>query len=179
MNGYAAYILTEDKRQTLLKVFEPEFSKAIAHHITYEYGVEMPKNMPKIESVELTHHISDGNGLEVLCVKINGEEMRADGKRYHITWSLDPEAALLPSLKAEDDDATTYKPRHANNLIALALGDDCPDEFEVTELDCKFSGDNVTAVYVEDDQKQTPHIIPMKKASAAPAVTAGKSPAPK
>lgn len=179
MNGYAAYILAEDKRQTLLEVFEPEFSKAIAHHITYEFGVDMPKSMPKIENVELTHHISDGNGLEVLCVKINGEETRADGKRYHITWSLDPEAELLPTLKAEDDNATTYKPRHANNLIAVALSENCPEEFTVTELDCKFSGENVTAVYVEDDEKQTAHIIPMKKASAAPKTATGKPPVPK
>lgn len=165
MKGYSAYILAEDKRKALLDIFEPRFSKPIAHHITYEFGVPMPPSMPKINTLEITHIISDGYGIEIICVKINGNAYSPDGRRYHITWSLEDNKALPPLLQQRDKDAETYKPKHANDVIDIAFGGNCPEEYEITALNIPISEGHFTAVYIEDNKKQTHHVIPVNNCS--------------
>ena len=149
MTYYTAYVLNDKKRETLLDIFEPAFSKVLAHHITLIFNAQSDTPIPPIESVEITHFVTDNNGIEALVVSVNGESIREDGSYYHITWSLDPEAALPAYIKNHNNDDTHYNPKHANDLIKLALSDNCPDEFSVTALDCKLPVDTLKGEVLE------------------------------
>lgn len=152
MTGYTAYLLDDEKRKTLLDVFEPSYKEVLAHHITLEFGVGVDTDIEEPEQVRITHLINDGNGLEALVVEVNGAYTRPDGQTYHITWSIDPDAPLPDYIKAADPQAVAYEPKHANLMIAKAFSDECPEEFSVTELECKLPANTLHPQYLKRTQ---------------------------
>lgn len=87
---YTGYLLSETSRIELLEKFPPKYKRVIAHHITEAFGVPAdiePPNIP--DSVKVTGYIDSGDGVEGLLVSVNGSNVRPDGSKYHITWSLD------------------------------------------------------------------------------------------
>ena len=87
--SYIAYTLTKSARSKVLAAFPPKFSDVIAHHITYKFGVTKAESIPHPpSSVKVIGYSSDAS-LEALVVEVNGKSFRPDGKRYHITLSLE------------------------------------------------------------------------------------------
>lgn len=86
---FTGYLLTDESRNKLLKIFPPKYSNVIAHHITEKYGVDKNHAAPPApESCQVVGYINE-SGVEALLVAINGSVERKDGSKYHITWSLD------------------------------------------------------------------------------------------
>lgn len=88
--GYIAVLLDETSRTKLLEVFPPQFPDVIAHHITVVYGVPKPDDefLGTKHMIKVIGHVQD-DSLEALVVQLDGKLQRADGKIYHITWSMD------------------------------------------------------------------------------------------
>lgn len=84
--SYSAYVLDENSRNKLIKEFGFSFEKQIGHHITYEFPNK--KNIPNAQKFEVIGYVSDYS-LEALIVRIDNNEFRPDGKKFHITWSLE------------------------------------------------------------------------------------------
>lgn len=149
--GYTAYVLEPSQRKTLLEIFEAQFDIVKADHITVAFNVSANTPIPALESVEVTHHITDERGLECLVLRVNGEDYRDDGKRFHITWSLTSEHDdNLPNYITQNDaSAFRYRPLHSNFLIATALNDDtCPDHVTVRELNCKLPANSFKPKFI-------------------------------
>lgn len=119
--SYEAFILTDASRQQLAQLFPPKFPMWIGHHVTHAFGVPKTPNVPYGEQTHgwfsvIGYAVEDG--LEALVVQVATREHRPDGKRYHLTWSLDP--------------AKGKKPVHSNDLIARGFQRVDPVEFSAT-----------------------------------------------
>ena len=103
--GYIAYTLNDQQRNYLLSTFEPLYSKVIAHHVTWKFGVtdEEVAIANQNGMFEVVGEADSGDGLQALVVQIDDSLERPDGGTFHITWSLEP---------------TKYKPVDSNKLIA-------------------------------------------------------------
>jgi hypothetical protein len=105
--SYEAFVLTQQGREKLAKLFPPKNPMFVGHHITHRFGVPRTENVPYGQHSHGWFEVvgyAEADGLEVLVVKVAGKQTRPDGKAYHITWSLDP--------------AKGVKPKHSNDLIA-------------------------------------------------------------
>jgi hypothetical protein len=85
---YSAYVLTKAGMKTLLNHIEPNFPDVIAHHVTVNFGIQPSTPIPSPARIVAIGYISD-DSLEAVIVTVNGKSFRSDGKRYHITLSLD------------------------------------------------------------------------------------------
>jgi len=112
---YSVYQLAPEEQKRLLKEFPPRYSKTYADHVTVQFGgSNVPLPQPA-EQMEIIGRADDNHGLEALVVRINGSMKRDDGKIYHITWSLDPDATPGPEIDPNPN--AHYKPVHSNNLV--------------------------------------------------------------
>jgi hypothetical protein len=102
-NKYSAYVLDDASRDQLLAKFPPKYPKVIAHHITVQSPGTPDLEIPQPAKVKVIGYADSGDGLETLVASVDGKADRPDGKRYHITWSLDPEK---------------YSPVDSNKLLA-------------------------------------------------------------
>lgn len=106
--SYYAYTLTDQVRNTLLQQFQPKFPDIVAHHVTVWFGGNPPpeivEQIDKQQLIRVVGYVAD-DSLEALVVEVDRNAIRPDGKRYHITWSLDRKLGR--------------KPVDSNNLIAL------------------------------------------------------------
>lgn len=119
-SGYQAYTLTENARQMLMAQFDPKFPEFIGHHITIRMGAKSTDPLPFASSIQVVGYACNDAGIEALVVEVDGTTERADGKIYHITWSLDRDAGFKP-VKSNDLVAGGYT-RIANpiNISATA-----------------------------------------------------------
>jgi hypothetical protein len=97
--GYAAFEVPERARNELARLFPPKFPQFIGHHITSVFGVKRDDKLPlplgyKVAVRVVGYAVEDG--LEALVVTVNNATHREDGKRYHITWSLDRSKGKKP-----------------------------------------------------------------------------------
>jgi hypothetical protein len=89
-NNYTAYVLDDSARTSLLAKFPPKYPKVIAHHVTVQFGVPADTEVPPPARVKVIGYADSGDGLEALVCTVDGKAERPDGKRFHITLSLDP-----------------------------------------------------------------------------------------
>jgi hypothetical protein len=120
--GYLAFEIDRVLREKLLQMIPPVYSRIVADHITIEFGTK-PAVIPMADSIEILGLADDGNGLQALVVAVDGHRLRADGKPYHITWSLDAvkmaPAEFDPHPHAEHRAAQLYKPVHSIALVEI------------------------------------------------------------
>lgn len=93
---YTAHVLSKDARKTVLDKFPPKFPDVFAHHATIKFGVPNDEKIPAQAKVKVIGYICD-NSLEALIVTVNGKKFRPDGKRYHVTLSLDKSKGRAPA----------------------------------------------------------------------------------
>ena len=106
--GYHAYVLSPESRDSIIKNHPPAYPEVIAHHVTHAFGVKKGERTPdQPKNIEVIGHVDDGNGVQAAVVKVDGREFRPDGKRYHVTISIDRKKGR--------------KPVHSNDVIS-ALG---------------------------------------------------------
>jgi hypothetical protein len=120
--GYLAFEIDRVLRDKLLVEIPPAYPRIIADHITIEFGTK-PEVFTKADSIEILGLADDGNGLQALVAAVDGHRLRADGKPYHITWSLDAAktapAEFDPHPHAEKREAQLYKPVHSIALVEI------------------------------------------------------------
>lgn len=84
---YLCWMLDPSERDQLLAQIPAEFPNVVAEHVTYLYGVTIQTPLPEARSGLIVGEIID-NGVQALVVEIEGTDIRPDGERFHITWSL-------------------------------------------------------------------------------------------
>lgn len=82
------WLLPEDERERLLRLFPPRYPDVVAHHVTHRYGVSPDEPRPDPAQGEIVGPADDGAGVEALVLRVSGSGVRPDGKAYHVTWSL-------------------------------------------------------------------------------------------
>lgn len=99
---YSCYKIIDNKaKQLILKSF-PSLAgyNVICDHITHVLGSdELP---PTLTSVEVIGVVNDPGVVIGLVLKVNGSEMRPDGKRYHITIGTGPKIRPVETNAAID-----------------------------------------------------------------------------
>ena len=93
---YSGYLLDPISRTLLLQRFIPKFPDVLAHHITEMFGVSKRHPLPPFVHEAYVVGYQAEIGLEVLVVAINGTVHRIDGRKYHITWSLNRSMGKKP-----------------------------------------------------------------------------------
>lgn len=89
---FIGYRLSPQSREALLEAFPPKYSRVICDHITYQFGAPNDSVLPAApESVEVFGYIDSEDGIEGFTVSIDGETVRPDGSKYHITHSINPD----------------------------------------------------------------------------------------
>lgn len=101
--AFTGWRLSEAERTRLLALFPPRYPDVVAHHVTERFGVPETALPPAAASLLVTHVADDGKGVQALVVAVNGQSKRADGRTYHVTWSLDRSSGA--------------KPMHSNRVI--------------------------------------------------------------
>lgn len=95
--GYEAFVLDNSSRQALASIFPPKYPEWIGHHITHEFGVQKgPEEKYGVPQPCKVVGYAEDDGIEVLVVAVGGVTIRPDGKKYHITWSLDRSKGWKP-----------------------------------------------------------------------------------
>lgn len=93
---YTGYLLSQDSRDKLRKIFPPKNSTWLGHHITETFGVPSDHPEPETPSRVQVVGYAESEGLEGLLVSIDGTTERPNGGKYHITWSIDKEKGVKP-----------------------------------------------------------------------------------
>ncbi len=94
--AYLAYVLTSASRAKLLDYMQGKYPEVVAHHVTAKFPV------PTTYICEETSHeisvigFAYNDKIEAAIVLVDGEEFREDGKRFHITISLDRSKGAKP-----------------------------------------------------------------------------------
>jgi hypothetical protein len=88
--GSIEYKLTDRCRRRLLRQFPPRYKNVKCDHITAEFGIPKPENLPALpKKLFVVGYATDGHGVECLVVQVNNIiKRRPSGKVYHITLSI-------------------------------------------------------------------------------------------
>jgi hypothetical protein len=81
--------LDREQRAALLKRLPPVWPDVIADHITLKSDAPAEEPLPSATEAEIVGSADDDEGVQAMVVAIDGTTIRADGRTYHITWSLD------------------------------------------------------------------------------------------
>lgn len=98
--GYSAIPVPEEAKAELMKRFPPKYPDFIGHHVTVAFGITPDKSPLPIGykcAVRVVGYAEE-DGLEALVVAVNNASHREDGKRFHITWSLDKAKGKKPAM---------------------------------------------------------------------------------
>jgi hypothetical protein len=88
--GYVGWLLPHTERNMLLDRFAAKFSQLIAHHCTWQFGVDDSQSLPQNNWGWVVGESVDPDGVQALVLLIGGSSKRPDGGTLHITWSLTP-----------------------------------------------------------------------------------------
>jgi len=88
VKGYVGWLLPHTERDVLLNLFPARFPRLIAHHCTWKFGVAAHEPLPLSNWGWIVGESVDPAGVQALVLNMSGGEMRPDGLRLHITWSL-------------------------------------------------------------------------------------------
>lgn len=97
--SYTAFNLNEKSKSKLLELFPPKYNRVCADHVTLDMGIN---NVSKIMTrypnplVTVYGYVTDGDSIETVLVSLNNDITRKDGRKFHITLSLDPSKGRKP-----------------------------------------------------------------------------------
>lgn len=104
LEGYTAFELSPESRNTILKHIPAKYKDVISHHITHSFPAKDLSDIKQPKDVSVVGHVDDGEGVQALVVSIDGSTKRPDGGTYHITHSIDRSKGR--------------KPVHSNSVIS-------------------------------------------------------------
>jgi hypothetical protein len=95
LEGYSGYLLKNPA--PLFEKIPLRYPKKVAHHVTHKFPSDRDETPPLVQSAEIVaEYWDDGMGVQAVEVTLDGNSLRPDGKKYHITWSLDPSKGAKP-----------------------------------------------------------------------------------
>ncbi len=122
------YEIDKDSKAMLMEKFPPKYPEAKYDHITICMGGLGAQKPEPAEKIEVVGTADDGNGIEVLIVKVNDTALRKDGKPWHVTGSYDPSknapAAFDVFAKPGKEKEKPYRPATSNGFLAQVLDKD-------------------------------------------------------
>lgn len=86
--GYICWLVDEASKPALLRGVPPQYQNVICHHVTVAYDVPSDTPLPEPKIGRVVGEICD-RGVQAVVVEIDGDTIRPDGDRYHITMSLE------------------------------------------------------------------------------------------
>lgn len=86
--GFTCWLVDAKSRDALLAAVPPEFPQVICHHVTFQYNVPETTELPEEKVGYVVGEIIDC-GVQAVVVEIDGNTIRPDGERFHITMSLE------------------------------------------------------------------------------------------
>jgi hypothetical protein len=86
--GYICWLLDEAGRQSLLESVPAQFATVVCHHVTLHFDVSSDTALPPPKVGYVVGEIID-KGVQAVVVEIDGNTIRPDGERFHVTVSLD------------------------------------------------------------------------------------------
>lgn len=95
-NKYLAFVLDEESRSKLIRLFKPSYSQVLCDHVTIEFNLDrygIPSQLTLLDSKPSTVKaigIARGDGVECIAISIDNNTVRADGSFYHVTLSVEP-----------------------------------------------------------------------------------------
>lgn len=95
--GYLAAKLSSQDREQLLQLFPAKNPDLIADHVTliFPFAPTDSNQFSSSVNCSIIGYVSEDH-LEAFVVTIDQSPTRLDGKRYHITWSLNRAAGKKP-----------------------------------------------------------------------------------
>lgn len=94
-SGIQGYVLDSYTRAILLKSVPPLFPDVIAHHVTVKFGKDLDDTVPNCTKVRVIG-VAVSDKVQAVVVELDGISIREDGKRYHITISIDRATGAKP-----------------------------------------------------------------------------------
>lgn len=86
-SSYCGWSPDESARKMLSDKFPPKYERR-AVHVTARFGAAAHREPSNADAVaHIIGHVDDGQGMQALALRLNGEERRPDGKRWHMTLS--------------------------------------------------------------------------------------------
>lgn len=132
---YAAFTIDRKTREYLLAIFPPKYSEVSLDHITIQYPCDDESVLFEPKSVAIEGYIDDGEGIEALLVRVDGDIFKSNGLPWHITLSFEKDKQAPDHLiDTALSDKTNYAPVMSNTLIKLAL-DKSRDNYAIEYLD--------------------------------------------
>ncbi|MDD3371325.1 MAG: Ig-like domain-containing protein [Alphaproteobacteria bacterium] len=123
--GNVALAVTKEIKARLQETLEPRYPKAIGEHITLKNGVkfqtpEAEAEQAKFQNAAVEAYASADDGrIQSILVRVNGAEINPNnGRPYHITWSLDPDADV-PAHYNKNGKPSKAKPVHAGVIAGM------------------------------------------------------------
>jgi hypothetical protein len=127
--GYIAFVLSEQSREDIKKLFPSKYEREVCHHVTLVFGdtseeARMMAGMDAGYGAYITGHYDDKQGVECLSVSFAMERgdgtfslcnTRRDGQKYHITHSLTTDR------KPVESNNVVGKPEYQTRLITLEI----------------------------------------------------------
>lgn len=102
---YLAFVLSQESRADLIKLFPPSFGRVVCHHVTLAFNLDegmfdaIMDSIGEHPKVVATGYMI-GKNIECFTVDINGyHRLLFNGQRYHITHSLQEPAKPVDSNK--------------------------------------------------------------------------------
>lgn len=95
--SYVAFVLDEVSQNECIKRFPSKFPDVYTHHVTLEFGVKSSHIIDQsyLPLIIVIGYVCD-DSLESLIVTVDGNPIRKDGNKYHITLSLDKSKGRKP-----------------------------------------------------------------------------------
>ena len=119
-SGYSGYLL--QNTNSLFDLIPPRYPKKIAHHITHKFPAKKYELPPQINSAYIiAEYWDDEMGVQAVEVALNGNNIRPDGKKYHITWSLNPEKGAKPVMSNKLLFMSTSQKRSIDPPIVISV----------------------------------------------------------
>lgn len=82
---FSGWMLPDAERAKVLSRFPTRYADAKASHVTRSLDDD---SIPEDAEIIAQAYVNDGNGIEALVVRVNGEVRRPDGLVYHLTLSV-------------------------------------------------------------------------------------------
>lgn len=100
---YLAFVLTDECRKELLKLYPNRFDVVKCDHVTIQYDInkeELKKFQPIFDANEFKlNGFIEADGIDLFRVTVDGNSQRPDGNFYHLTFTRTKERASSDSNK--------------------------------------------------------------------------------
>lgn len=83
--SFNGWMLPDKERERVIALFPPRYENVKATHVTLAMDDD---TIPEDAEIVAVAYVDDGDGVEALVCRVNGERRRPDGSTFHLTLSV-------------------------------------------------------------------------------------------